>query len=70
MRFTTNSEEANMKPEEVKALRRKLKLTQEEIAYQIGVSFSTYNKWENGRNKPSPLAVDKMKTMEKEANDR
>ena len=64
MRYTNNSLETTMQAEEVKMLRSKLKLTQEQMAQRIGVSYSTYNKWENGKCKPSRLAVEKMKGME------
>ena len=36
-------------PEEVKHLRRALNRTQEEFAALLGVTFSTVNRWENGR---------------------
>ncbi|MEP0923445.1 helix-turn-helix transcriptional regulator [Leptolyngbya sp. ST-U4] len=38
-------------------LRQQLGLTQEELAARLGVSFPTINRWENGRNKPSRIAV-------------
>jgi len=40
----------------VRDLRLKLRLTQEELAHAIGVTFSTINRWENGHAKPSKLA--------------
>lgn len=43
-------------PETVKKLRRLLTLSQEELAYAIGVSFATVNRWENGKTMPSKLA--------------
>jgi putative transcriptional regulator len=36
--------------------RRQLGLSQEDLARELGVSFSTVNRWENGRFKPSRLA--------------
>jgi len=39
-----------------KALRSKLQLTQEQFAAKLGVTVSTVNRWENGKNKPSPMA--------------
>ncbi|MDP1688826.1 MAG: helix-turn-helix domain-containing protein [bacterium] len=42
--------------EAIKDLRRKLGLTQEEFAHQVGVTFSTVNRWEIGRAIPSKLA--------------
>lgn len=43
--------------EMVKKLRAKLGLTQEQFAAKVGVTWSTVNRWENGRGKPSPLAM-------------
>jgi DNA-binding transcriptional regulator YiaG len=42
---------------EVKQLRDKLELTQEQLAHKLGVTVKTVNRWERGRAKPSPLAV-------------
>jgi len=41
----------------IKDLRIALGLTQEQFAAKVGVTFSTVNRWENGKGKPSPLAV-------------
>lgn len=40
----------------VKAVRVRLKLSQEELAHALGVSFATVNRWENGKTNPSKLA--------------
>jgi len=40
----------------VRALRRELKLTQEEFAHELGITVGTVNRWENGRFRPSKLA--------------
>lgn len=54
--------ELNMSPnppcfsEVVIVLRRQLALSQEELARQLGVSYATVNRWENGRTHPSQLA--------------
>lgn len=42
--------------EEVKNVRQKLGISQEELAHEVGVSFATVNRWENGNYKPSRLA--------------
>lgn len=42
--------------ERVKALRRELKMTQEEFAHELGITVGTVNRWENGRFRPSKLA--------------
>ena len=44
-------------PERIKEIRASLGLTQEEFARQVGVSFSTVSRWENGRGSPSRLAL-------------
>lgn len=43
--------------EDIKRIRRKAFLTQEDFAKQIGVSFATVNRWETGKAKPN------LKTM-------
>lgn len=37
----------------IKKLREKMMLTQEEFANVIGVSFQTVNRWENGKHEPT-----------------
>ncbi|MBE9009071.1 helix-turn-helix transcriptional regulator [Pseudanabaenaceae cyanobacterium LEGE 13415] len=44
----------------VRELRQTLKLTQEKFATQLGVSFPTINRWENGHATPSPLAIKQL----------
>ena len=41
----------------VRELRLRLKLTQEEFATKLGVTFPTVNRWENRRAKPSRMAM-------------
>jgi DNA-binding transcriptional regulator YiaG len=41
----------------IRELRHTLKLTQERFAVQLGVTFPTINRWENGHATPSPLAL-------------
>jgi len=41
----------------VRGIRRQLGLSQERLAEALGVSFATVNRWENGRMKPSRLAL-------------
>ena len=43
--------------EQVKKVRQKLALSQEELAHALGVSFATINRWENGKTSPSKLAL-------------
>ncbi|HZR80381.1 MAG TPA: helix-turn-helix domain-containing protein [Candidatus Binatia bacterium] len=42
---------------DIKDLRKKLKLTQEELARELAVTVSTVNRWENGHSGPSKLAL-------------
>ncbi|MFH7024193.1 MAG: helix-turn-helix domain-containing protein [Heteroscytonema crispum UTEX LB 1556] len=53
----------------VKELRQSLGLTQEKFAAKLGVTFPTINRWENNRAKPSPLAMDKIKTIVQSLNE-
>ena len=43
-------------PALLKEIRRQLALSQEDLARELGVSFATVNRWENGQVKPSKLA--------------
>ncbi|WP_257209578.1 helix-turn-helix domain-containing protein [Nostoc linckia] len=38
-------------------LRLAFGLTQEQLATSLGVTYSTINRWENGRSTPSPMAM-------------
>lgn len=40
----------------VKEVRNQLKMSQEDIARALGVSFATVNRWENGKTMPFKLA--------------
>ena len=40
----------------VKSVRTRLELSQEDLARELGVSFATINRWENGKVNPSKLA--------------
>jgi len=47
----------------VKEIRKQLALTQEELARELGVSYATVNRWENGQSKPSKLAKAQFDTF-------
>ena len=49
--------------EMIRDLRANLGLTQEQFAAKVGVTWSTVNRWENGRGKPSPLAMRQVKDL-------
>ena len=40
----------------VKKVRKQLGITQEQLARELDISFSTINRWENGHTSPSKLA--------------
>ena len=50
-------------PRLVRELRERTGLTQEKFAAKLGVTFPTINRWENGRAKPSPLAMQKIEDL-------
>lgn len=41
-------------------LRKRLSLTQEQMAHAIGVTVSTFQRWEKDRTTPSPLACKQL----------
>ena len=53
-----------MTPDEIKALRERLNISQEELAHRLPVSVKTVSRWENGHSKPSRIFVRLMKEME------
>ncbi len=50
-----------MLSDELKKTRQKSFLTQTEFAKEIGVSFSTVNRWESGKGKPNLTAMKNIK---------
>ena len=50
-------------PRLVRELRDRTGLTQEKFAAKLGVTFPTINRWENGRAKPSPLALKQIQDL-------
>lgn len=40
----------------VKRIRMELGFSQEQLARELGISFSTINRWENGKSRPSQMA--------------
>ena len=55
---------------QIKKVRNDLKISQEEFARKLGVSYITVNRWENGRTKPSPLAATKIEAFIKKISGR
>jgi DNA-binding transcriptional regulator YiaG len=45
---------------DIRRLRQREGLTQEQFARLLGVTWTTISRWENGKSKPSPLAVSQL----------
>lgn len=52
-------------PALVKGLRRRLGLTQEQFAQEVGVTYSTVNRWENGKRLPQPFLLRRLLEIKK-----
>ena len=55
---------------EIRELRFKLDLAQEQFAAKVGVTFSTVNRWESGKSKPSPLAMRQIEELMERAEEK
>ena len=53
--------EKNSPADLIREVRDRLGLTQEKFAAKLGVTLPTINRWENGRTKPSPLAIQSLR---------
>ncbi len=49
--------------EQIKEIRKRLNLSQEEFAKKLRVSFTSVNRWENGQTKPSKLARHQLELL-------
>jgi putative transcriptional regulator len=47
----------------VRELRDTMQLSQERFADELGMTFATINRWENGHATPSPLAFKQIDTL-------
>ncbi len=54
----------------VRELRERTGLTQEKFAAKLGVTYPTINRWENGRAKPSPLALKQIEDLLRDLGER
>ena len=54
-----------MTGDKIKALRKKMGLTQTEFAKEMRVSFATVNRWENKHFKPLPVLEHLLKKLKK-----
>lgn len=52
-----------MSPEEIKAIRESLGITQERFAHLLGATCGTVNRWENGKFIPSRLYIKEIKEL-------
>lgn len=52
-----------MGPDGIKRLRIFFGWSQERLARELGVSFSTVNRWERGRSRPSPMALNALQKL-------
>jgi len=52
-----------MKPRQINALRRRLGLTQSELARRLGVNRAAVCQWEHGKQKPLAMAVKFMELL-------
>lgn len=52
----------------VKRIRRELGFSQEQLARGLGISFSTVNRWENGKSYPSQMAKELFYSFCKDKN--
>lgn len=50
-------------PEKLKARRKKLKMTQKDIADQLGISYQAYSAWERGVKEPSKEKVQQLEQI-------
>jgi len=48
-------------PEEIKRIRQRCFLTQDDFAKEVQVAFSTVNRWESGKTKPNLTAMKHIK---------
>ncbi|MFC5530468.1 helix-turn-helix transcriptional regulator [Cohnella yongneupensis] len=44
----------------IKKIREELEISQEQLARELNISFSTINRWENNKSNPSRLAKDRL----------
>ena len=55
-----------MTPKQIKALRNRLTLTQEQFAQHVGASVTTINRWERGVTIPRGLYADRLEEIDKQ----
>ncbi len=58
-------DQMRMDAERIRGIRTRMQLTQEDFAHLIGVTFSTVNRWENGKSTPNRIAQKLLFGLEK-----
>lgn len=61
----TRPDQHSFDHERIRRLRQELNMTQENFAHEIGVTFATVNRWENGRTTPNKVAQKVLLLLEK-----
>lgn len=56
-----------MQAKQIKAIRKRLKMTQQQLARELGVDFTTVNRWENSKARPSQMAIRQLERLERKA---
>ena len=59
-------DQMRMDAERIRQIRQRMQLTQEDFAHLIGVTFSTVNRWENGKSSPNRIAARLLFGLEKQ----
>lgn len=54
----------------IRELRQAMNLSQEKFANELGMTFPTINRWENGHATPSPLALQQIDNLLQRLGDR
>lgn len=57
-------------PALVREVRERLDLTQEQLARRLGVTYSTVNRWENGKRAPQPFLAARLDELRAELDTR
>lgn len=61
--LTMKGKLSSMTPKQIKALRKRLKLTGDQLARKLGVTGNTVRRWECGARNPSGPAVVLLRGM-------
>ena len=55
-----------MDPKRIKELRKRFGWSQEKLARELGMSFCTINRWEQGKASPSPMALRGLRRLDEQ----